>query len=188
MNYKSRRKAGFYVSYYCKYFTAIFFDYKNFTMSKIYSIQTTQNIPIDIDKAWDFFSKPENLKVLTPTHLDFSVLSKPQDTQMYAGQIIEYKVKPLLDIPLYWMTEITHVQEKVYFIDEQRFGPYSFWHHQHHFKAIGNDVKMTDIVHYSLPLWFLGDIAHALFIHKQLKQIFDFRYQKIENLFGKWDK
>ena len=105
---------------------------------------------------------------------------------MYPGQIIEYNVKPVGGIPLYWMTEITHVSDRQYFVDEQRFGPYSMWHHQHHFKTIEGGVEMTDIVHYKLPLWFLGDIAHTLFIRKQLHGIFDFRFKKAEELFGKW--
>src|SRR6185295_20044887 len=102
---------------------------------------------------------------------------------MYPGQIIEYKVKPVLGIPLYWMTEITHVEDKKHFIDEQRYGPYSLWHHQHHFKEIEGGVEMTDIVHYKLPLWFLGDIANTMLIKNQLKKIFDYRYKKITELF-----
>ena len=103
---------------------------------------------------------------------------------MYTGQIIEYTVKPVLGIPLYWMTEITHVVDKQFFVDEQRFGPYTMWHHQHHFKAVDGGVEMTDIVHYKLPFWFLGDIANTLFVKKQLQGIFDFRWKKVEDLFG----
>ena len=98
---------------------------------------------------------------------------------MYPGQIIEYKVSPVMSIPLYWMTEITHVENRKYFVDEQRFGPYVMWHHQHHFKEVDGLVEMTDIVHYKLPLWFLGDIANGLFVKKQLKDIFDFRFRKV---------
>ena len=90
-----------------------------------------------------------------------------------------------MGIPLYWMTEITQVEDKKYFVDEQRYGPYSMWHHQHHFKPVDGGVEMTDIVHYKLPLWFLGDIANSLFVKKQLKQIFDYRFKKVEALFGK---
>ena len=103
---------------------------------------------------------------------------------MYAGQVIEYQVSPVLGIPLYWMTEITHVEDRKYFVDEQRYGPYSMWHHQHHFKMIEGGVEMTDIVHYKLPLWFLGDMANSLFVKKQLQQIFDHRFKKVEELFG----
>jgi ligand-binding SRPBCC domain-containing protein len=92
----------------------------------------------------------------------------------------------VLGIPLYWMTEITHVEDQKYFVDEQRFGPYSMWHHQHHFKAIEGGVEMTDIVHYKLPLWILGDIAHTLFVKAQLTHIFDYRFTAVENKYGKF--
>ncbi len=153
-------------------------------MSKVYSLKTTQQLPISIDAAWDFFSSPANLKEITPSNLGFTIISQHHGNAMYAGQIIEYTVKPVLNIPMYWMTEITHVAHKKYFVDEQRFGPYSMWHHQHHFKAIEAGTEMTDIVHYKLPLGFLGDVAHALFVKKQLKNIFDFRYKIIAQKFG----
>lgn len=153
-------------------------------MSKVYSLKTVQNIPVSIDKAWDFFSSPANLQAITPANLGFKIISKHHGEKMYAGQVIEYKVSPLLGIPLYWMTEITHVEDKKYFVDEQRYGPYSMWHHQHHFKVIDGGVEMTDIVHYKLPLWFLGDMANGLFVKKQLQQIFDYRFKKVEELFG----
>ena len=156
-------------------------------MSKVYSIKTTQYIPTDIATAWDFFSKPNNLKTITPPHLGFEIISKNHGPEMYAGQIIEYTVKPILGIPLYWMTEITHVVQQEYFVDEQLFGPYSLWHHQHHFKTVKNGVEMTDIVHYKIPLAFLGDIANTLMVKKQLKAIFNYRFAAVENLFGKWD-
>jgi ligand-binding SRPBCC domain-containing protein len=155
-------------------------------MSKVYSIKTVQKIPISIDQAWDFFSRPDNLKHITPPQLGFEIISKHHGEKMYPGQIIEYTVKPILGIPLYWMTEITHVQDKQFFIDEQRFGPYSLWHHQHHFKEIEGGVEMTDIVHYKLPFWFLGDIAQVVMVKKQLKGIFDFRVDAVEQKFGKW--
>ncbi len=155
-------------------------------MSKVYAIKTVQKIPISLDKAWLFFSDPANLKELTPTDLGFNIISKYHGDTMYAGQIIEYNVRPLFGIPIYWMTEITHVSDNKYFVDEQRFGPYSLWHHQHHFKAIPGGVEMTDIVHYKIPFWFLGDIAQSLFVKKQLSEIFDYRFKKTETLFGKF--
>jgi ligand-binding SRPBCC domain-containing protein len=154
-------------------------------MSKSHTIHTIQKIPITIEKAWDFFSNPINLAKITPDNMGFHVISQYHGNSMYAGQIIEYKVKPVLGIPLYWMTEITQVKDKEYFIDEQRFGPYRLWHHQHHFKEIPNGVEMTDIVHYKLPLGFVGKMGNALFVKKQLKEIFDYRFQKVEELFGK---
>lgn len=154
-------------------------------MSKVYSIKTTQHLNISLHEAWEFFSNPGNLREITPKDLGFNIISTHHGEKMYPGQIIEYKVSPLLDIPIYWMTEITHVQEKKYFVDEQRFGPYDMWHHQHHFKQVSGGVEMTDIVHYKLPFWFLGDIANALFVNKQLRQIFDYRFAKAEALFNR---
>jgi len=155
-------------------------------MSKVYSLKTVQRLPTDIGTVWQFFSNHGNLKLITPGTLGFKVISKHHGAAMYAGQIIEYKVSPLFGIPLYWMTEITHVEEKKYFIDEQRFGPYSLWHHQHHFKEIEGGIEMTDIVHYKIPFWFIGDIANALFVRKQLKKIFAFRYAVTANNFGRY--
>lgn len=153
-------------------------------MSKVYTIKEVQNMPLTLQKAWDFFSKPANLKDITPANMGFIIRSRYHGEQMYPGQIIEYTVKPLLGIPFYWMTEITHVADGKYFIDEQRFGPYSLWHHQHHFKQIPGGVEMTDIVHYKIPFWFAGDIANALFVRQQLRKIFDYRFKIIEEKFG----
>lgn len=153
-------------------------------MSKIYSLKTVQRIPVSLADAWDFFSSPANLSLITPPALGFKIISEHHGHTMYPGQIIEYTVKPLLGIPLYWMTEITHVQDKVYFIDEQRFGPYSLWHHQHHFKEVDGMVEMTDIVHYKIPFWFLGSLANAWFVRKQLEGIFEFRKRAVEEKFG----
>ena len=155
-------------------------------MSKVYSIKTVQKIPITLTEAWAFFSKPDNLKQITPADLGFNIISKHHGETMYPGQVIEYKISPLLGISLYWMTEITHVADQKYFVDEQRFGPYSLWHHQHHFKTIEGGVEMTDIVHYKLPLFFIGDIAHTLFVKAQLQKIFDYRFDAVEQKFGKW--
>lgn len=151
-----------------------------------HSIKTVQKIPISLDKAWDFFSNPANLQAITPSTIGFKVISKHHGDIMYAGQIIEYTVKPVLGIPLYWMTEITQVKNKEYFIDEQRYGPYSLWHHQHHFKEVPGGVEMTDIVHYKNPMWLFGRIANVLFVKKKLDEIFDYRYKKVEELFGEW--
>ena len=153
-------------------------------MSKVYSFKTVQNLKISLEEAWDFFSSPQNLQKITPENLGFKITSKFHGEKMYPGQIIEYTVKPILGIPLYWMTEITHVNEKKYFVDEQRYGPYSMWHHQHHFRETSNGIEMTDIVHYKIPFGFIGDIAHQLFIKKQLKHIFDYRYKIVEKLFS----
>ena len=163
------------------WFCAIFYW---LAMSKIQHLQRVQLLKLSLDEAWNFFSSPRNLQKITPTSMKFTVVGDTFSDTMYAGQIIQYKVSPLLGIPLYWMTEITHVKEKVFFIDEQRFGPYTFWHHQHHFKETANGVEMTDLLHYKVPLYALGRIANKLFVEKQVAKIFDYRYQKIKELFG----
>jgi ligand-binding SRPBCC domain-containing protein len=155
-------------------------------MSKVYSLKTVQIIPAGLEEAWNFFSNPENLAAITPKQLGFSMVSHHHNT-MYAGQLIEYTIKPLFGISLYWMTEITHVQDKEYFVDEQRFGPYAFWHHQHHFKQIHNAVEMTDIVHYKIPFWFIGDLANTFIVRKKLRQIFEYRYKVIEEKYGVYE-
>jgi ligand-binding SRPBCC domain-containing protein len=134
---------------------------------------------------WEFFSSPYNLEKITPNNMAFEVTSTPlEDQKMYPGMIITYKVSPLLGVKLNWMTEITEVEHEKYFIDEQRFGPFKFWHHQHHFKATDKGVEMTDILTYGLPLGFLGDIAHALIVKNKIKEIFKFREEKTKELFG----
>jgi ligand-binding SRPBCC domain-containing protein len=143
-------------------------------------------MPISLTEAWDFFSSPANLQRITPAHMGFRIISRYHGEKMYPGQIIEYTVRPLLGIPLYWMTEITHVKEGVYFVDEQRFGPYALWHHQHHFFPIEGGVEMSDIVHYKIPMGPLGQFANTLFVAAQLRRIFDYRYKKVEELFGQW--
>jgi ligand-binding SRPBCC domain-containing protein len=104
--------------------------------------------------------------------------------KIYPGQIIQYKVKPLFGIPLLWVTEITQVKENKFFIDEQRIGPYKFWHHKHFFKEVKDGIEMKDVIHYALPYGFLGRIVNKLFVRKQLQNIFKYRYQKINNIFN----
>lgn len=132
------------------------------------------------------FSDAKNLLVLTPPHLNLKVTNEVYGNEVYAGQVMLYKVKPLLGIPLPWMTEITQVQPLKYFVDEQRKGPYKLWHHQHHFKAIEGGVEMIDLVHYRLPFGVLGNIANALIVKKELQKIFAYRYKKIIELLGDW--
>jgi ligand-binding SRPBCC domain-containing protein len=151
----------------------------------LHSFSTLQTLPMTLDEAWDFFSSPENLKEITPDHLGFKITSKYHGKKMYTGQIISYIVKPILGIPLEWVTEIKHVEDRRFFVDEQRFGPYAFWHHQHIFREVDGGVEMQDIVHYKVPFGILGDIANVLFVKRQLKDIFDFRYTLLEKRFGK---
>jgi len=150
---------------------------------KIYKLERHQFVPITIDQAWDFFSSPKNLKKITPDYLGFEITSKEQE-KMYAGMIITYIVKPLLGIPLRWMTEIKHVQEPNFFVDEQRVGPYKIWHHEHHFTETEGGVDMKDIIHYAMPLGILGRIAHAVQVKKQLNDIFNYRITAINKEFG----
>jgi ligand-binding SRPBCC domain-containing protein len=149
---------------------------------KLYRLESRQFLPISITEAWDFFSSPENLKEITPEYMGFHITSKTQD-KMYPGMLITYIVKPLLGIKMRWCTEITQVVENNYFIDEQRFGPYKMWHHQHHFEEVNGGVMMTDVVHYGIPLGILGQWANTLFVKKQLAEIFNYRIQAVEK---KW--
>lgn len=151
-----------------------------------HTIQTVQKIPVTLQQAWEFFSNPANLAAITPDDMGFQVISRHHGQVMYPGQLIEYKVKPVLGIPVYWMTEITHVSEKKYFVDEQRFGPYRLWHHQHHFREIPGGVEMTDIVHYKNPLGFIGRLANRFLVAPKLRSIFAFRYKAVEERFGHW--
>jgi ligand-binding SRPBCC domain-containing protein len=149
-------------------------------------IKTKQLIKSDIDTVWNFISSPSNLAIITPESMRFDIIGDKDDTlKMYEGQIIEYFVSPFSGIRMHWVTEITHVKDKEYFVDEQRFGPYSFWHHKHFLKEVSGGVEMTDIVHYKAPLGFLGRIANALFIKNKLKTIFDYRYNKLEEIFNR---
>ena len=152
----------------------------------MHSIKTVQKIPASLKETWDFFSSPANLDTITPDDMTFKTITKFDSNKVYPGQIIEYKVSPILKIPLYWMTEITEVEEEKFFIDEQRKGPYAIWHHEHFFKEIGGGVEMTDIVYYKNPFGFIGEIANKIFVRKQLRKIFKYRFQKIEAIFGKW--
>ncbi len=152
-----------------------------------YQINKRQFIPSTIDDVWEFISNPENLKVITPEKMGFEITSGNMPERMYPGMIITYNVKPLLGIKMKWITEITHVEEKRYFVDEQRSGPYSMWHHQHIIEPVEGGVMMSDIVSYKPPLGFLGAIANSLVIRRQLKDIFDYRQKALERMFGKGD-
>jgi ligand-binding SRPBCC domain-containing protein len=159
----------------------------------LHILNTSQRLPITITEAWDFLSSPGNLKVITPEDMGFNITTGFDGTvsdnavfgKMYPGMIITYVVKPVMRIPLKWVTEITHVQEPNYFVDEQRFGPYKFWHHKHFLKEVPGGVEMTDIVHYKLPFGPIGEIMNHFLVKKKLGQIFEYRFNKLEKLFGK---
>lgn len=149
---------------------------------KMHQLKSSQILPISIDEAWDFFSSPENLNEITPDDMSFNILSGAGE-KTFAGQLITYKIAPVLNIPMTWVTEITQCVDKAYFIDEQRFGPYKFWHHRHHFKEHPEGVLMEDVLHYALPMGILGEIAGQIFVHKKVKEIFTYREAKLEKLF-----
>lgn len=151
---------------------------------KIYTLTKKQFLPITMDEAWAFFSTPINLKKITPEYMGFNILTDLGDGKMYPGQIIHYIVTPVLGIPMRWTTEITHVIDRKYFVDEQRFGPYSFWHHQHWFREVDGGVEMTDIVNYGIPLGVLGRIANTVFVQSKLQEIFDYREKVTNEMFG----
>lgn len=151
---------------------------------KVHCLIRQQIIRTSLGEAWDFFSRPENLKAITPAYMDFKITSPLTSSKMYTGMIISYIVRPVLRWPIHWVTEITHVKKNQFFIDEQRIGPYRLWHHQHFFAPVDDGVEMTDLVHYALPMGSIGRIMHQLFIKKQLNTIFDYRFEKIESLFN----
>jgi ligand-binding SRPBCC domain-containing protein len=145
-------------------------------------------VPISLDEAWDFFSTPKNLSRITPEHMGFQITSEHKNEKMFPGQIITYKVFPFKGISTNWVTEITHVVDKKYFVDEQRFGPYSMWHHEHWFNVINGGVEIVDRVSYKLPFGFLGRIIEPFMIRKQLRAIFNYRFLKLVEFFGPFEK
>lgn len=149
-----------------------------------YQFKKNQKINSSIGELWDFISSPANLKEITPDYMGFDITSNELSDKMYAGMIISYKVSPLLGIKTKWVTEITQVKDKEYFVDEQRVGPYKIWHHQHIIEPIQNGVLMTDIVSYQPPFGILGAIANSLIIKNKLNEIFDYRTKAIEKKFG----
>jgi ligand-binding SRPBCC domain-containing protein len=152
---------------------------------KIYTLASKQNLPISKKEAWEFLSSPKNLKAITPEYMSFDILSGA-DRPMFAGQIIQYIVTPLLGIKTTWVTEITHVVEGEYFVDEQRFGPYALWHHKHFIKEIPGGVEMEDIIDYKVPMGILGQLVHPFIVKPKLDEIFEYRRKKLIELFGEF--
>ena len=152
---------------------------------KTYHLNFEQKLPIPLAEAWDFFSSPLNLAKITPPEMRFVVTSSFNvDTKIYPGMVITYKVSPLLGIKLNWMTEITHVKDQEYFVDDQRVGPYAIWHHEHHFEPIKGGVKMTDKLTYAIPYGIFGRIANKILVAKEVEKIFTYREKAINDLFG----
>jgi ligand-binding SRPBCC domain-containing protein len=122
----------------------------------LFTFESSHKIPAEINRVWEFISSPKNLKDITPDYMGFDILSQNLPEKMYPGMIISYHVRPLLGIKMLWVTEITQMIKMEFFVDEQRIGPYRFWHHQHRFKTIPEGVLIEDIVSYSPPYGFLG--------------------------------
>jgi ligand-binding SRPBCC domain-containing protein len=152
---------------------------------KIYTKQSVQNLPITLNEAWDFLSDPKNLKMITPEYMGF-IIESGADRPMFPGQIIQYIVTPVLGIKTKWVTEITHVDNKHYFVDEQRFGPYALWHHKHFIKEIPGGVEMEDIIDYKVPMGWLGQLVHPIIVKPKLDEIFEYRRKKLIELFGEF--
>ncbi len=148
-----------------------------------YQFYREQTVHTSMDELWDFISSPQNLKKITPAYMGFDIRSEGLPPRIYEGMIISYSVKPLWGIKTNWVTEITHIRDKEYFVDEQRVGPYTMWHHQHIVKQKGDKVFMNDIVSYKPPFFVLGSIANSLFIQNKLNEIFDYRTKILEELF-----
>jgi ligand-binding SRPBCC domain-containing protein len=151
---------------------------------KPFAFERIQILPVTIDEAWGFFSDPANLVKITPPAMDFRITSPPQSAT-YAGQIITYTLRPLLGISMAWTTEITHVSQPDFFVDEQRFGPYRFWHHQHFFRNVDGGVEVRDLVHYLLHHDQLAWLANRLLVAPRLNKIFDYRSRELQKIFTK---
>ncbi len=148
-----------------------------------YQLKREQFIHTDIETLWNFVSSPSNLKRITPQSMGIKITTSNAAEIIYPGMIITYKIYPILNIPLNWITEITQIKTLRFFVDEQRMGPYKMWHHQHIFKEQDGGVLMTDIVTYIPPFGIFGDILNSLFIKKQLNSIFAYRFKAMDNFF-----
>ena len=151
---------------------------------KVYNLKRTQILPINLAQAWEFFSNPRNLARITPPGMGFDIVTPDLPARIYAGLMIEYRVRPLLGIPMTWLTEISRVSDGEYFVDEQRVGPYAIWHHEHWFREVGDGrVEMEDRVTYVLPFQPFGDLVHPFLVKPQLDRIFAHREKAVRELF-----
>lgn len=149
----------------------------------LYTLHKTQKLPISLQEAWDFISNPKNLAVITPGTMGLKTISG-DDRKMFAGQIINYSLTPILGLKMHWVTEITHMVDKEYFVDEQRSGPYKLWHHKHFLREIPGGIEMEDIIDYQLTMGIFGRMAHPLLVKPKLEEIFTYREKKLKELFG----
>jgi len=150
---------------------------------KIYTVHKKQQLPITVEEAWKFLSNPRNLKIITPSYMSFDIITG-DEKPMFAGQIIQYLVTPILGIKTKWVSEITHFEEKKYFVDVQLYGPYALWHHKHFINKIEGGVELEDIIDYKVPLGILGQMVHPFIVKPKLEEIFNYRQQKMIEIFG----
>lgn len=150
---------------------------------KVYELRTEITVKAPLEQVWAFFSNPKNLQTITPDYMGCQIVKCPDVETIFNGMIIEYIVRPILNLPLKWVTEIKEVQPLVSFTDTQLKGPYALWHHFHSFEKINVQTKMLDRVRYAMPLSILGNITHQLFVKKQLEEIFKYREVTIRTLF-----
>ena len=150
---------------------------------KLYTLNFTQTLPLSIDEAWRCFCDPRNLSIITPAWLDFQMTGELPE-RMDAGLVLSYRIRPFLGFPVNWISEITHVREPEMFVDEQRFGPYRFWHHQHHFRETPAGVEVRDIVNYGLKFGLFGRVTNAVLVRRRIDEIFAFRRQELERRFN----
>ena len=152
----------------------------------VYQFHREQKLPATVNEVWEFISSPGNLKEITPDYMGFDIVSPQKPEEMYPGMIIIYKVSPLLNKKMTWVTEITHIKEKEYFVDEQRKGPYKMWHHEHKITPIENGVLMSDLLTYQPPMGLIGNLANKFIIRKKLNEIFSHRKKALEKIFEKY--
>ena len=150
---------------------------------KVFKLERQQDLAVSSKTCWDFFADPQNLKKITPDYMGFDIV-EGGDSEMYAGQIIAYKVRPMLNFKVTWVTEITHVKEGEFFVDEQRFGPYKFWHHKHFFQSISGGTRCRDEIHYIPPVSLIAPLLNHFLIKDKLNEIFDYRAKFLEAKFG----
>lgn len=150
---------------------------------KIYTLHKKQKLPITLDEAWAFLCNPANLSKLTPSKMNMKIISGAE-RPMYAGQVLQYSVTPLAGIKTKWVSEITQYEDKKYFVDLQLFGPYSFWHHKHFVHKIEGGVEMEDVIDYKVPFGILGQLVQPLIVKPKLEEVFNYRREQLEKLFG----
>lgn len=151
----------------------------------LHTLKRVQTLPVTIQEAWDFFSSPLNLSVITPPEMKFNVLSKfkPGD-KIFKDMLIDYRVTPLFGIPMFWQTKITEVDAPYFFVDEQLKGPYAYWHHEHRFREVSGGTEMTDLVQWRVPFGWAGDVVNELVVRKRVEAIFNFREKKLNQLYA----